>query len=367
MAFAQFRLTLRFRTTNCSLWGRRISKDLDRKRPKERKINMGLFSFAIAGGSLILIGAWESLSSSASLPLGLPKTLVTSSLPPHRTPRFSTVTLISTAFLSLLFIFDAFLSFIDAVGSKDKMGSTLQLQVIAVSALFFLFSFLGLLSNLSKSLSFPFLLLDLILFFGLIEEFLLYYFHLKDPKGIENRYYSLMLVPVSICIISTMIELKNPNSNVPRLARGLGLILQGTWFIQMGLSFFTGFIAHNCILHHKSRGNYTIKCNGHMDSHRGGAIAVLFFNCYLALLVALISGVYSVVGRMYMDVDDCRSYRPLGRDVQVVESRGKFTLDSDSEDGGIDEIKQEEGTVGVLRGVNGAIELAVNGHVGVHR
>ncbi|KAJ8429204.1 hypothetical protein Cgig2_032990 [Carnegiea gigantea] len=277
---------------------------------------MGLFSFAIAGGSLILIGAWESLSSSASLPLGLPKTLVTSSRPSQRTPRFSTVTLISTAFLSLLFIFDAFLSFIDAVGSKDKMGSALQLQ---------------------------------------------------DPKGIENRYYSVMLVPVSICIISTMTELKNPNSNVPRLARGLGLILQGTWFVQMGLSFFTGFIAHNCILHHKSRGNYTIKCNGHMDSHRGGAIAVLLFNCYLALLVALISGVYSVVGRMYMDVDDYRSYRPLGRDVQVVESRGKFTLDSDSEDAGIDEIKQEEGNVGVLRGVNGAIELAVNGHVGVHR
>uniref|UniRef100_A0A7C8ZJB6 Uncharacterized protein n=1 Tax=Opuntia streptacantha TaxID=393608 RepID=A0A7C8ZJB6_OPUST len=327
---------------------------------------MGLFSFAFAGASLILIGAWESLSSSPPPPM-LAENPITSSPPPHRTPRFSTVTLISTAFLSLLFIFDAFLSFTDALGSKDKVGSALQLQVIAVSALFFLFSFLGLLSNLSKSCPFPFLLLDLTLFFGFIEEFLLYYFHLKDPKGVENRYYSLMLVPISICIISTMIELKKPNSNMPRLARGLGLILQGTWFIQMGLSFFTGFIAHNCILHHKSRGNYTIKCNGHMDSHRGGAIAVLLFNCYLALLVALISGVYSVVGRMYMDVGDRRSYRPLGREVQGVEGRGKFTLDSDSEDGGIDEIKQEEGCVDVSRRVNGAIELAVNGHVGVHR
>lgn len=326
---------------------------------------MGLFSLAFAGGSLILIGGWESLSSSSS-----------SSPPPqsshHKTHRFSTVTLISTAFLSLLFITDSILSLLDAVKSNDRMGSSLQLQVISISALFFMFAFLGLLNNLSNSLSFPFVLLDLILFFAFVEEFLAYYLHLKDPEGVENRYFSLMLVPLLICIVSTVVELKNPNSDIPRLARGLGLILQGTWFIQMGLSFYTNFIAHNCAMHHKSRGNYTIKCNGHMDAHRGGAIGVLLFNCYLALLVALISGVYSLCGKRFVDVGDYSNYRPIGDDVQRVENKGgKFSLESDSDDGsGIDEVKQEEVSVDFSRRENGgAIELAVNGHGhgGVHQ
>lgn len=217
-------------------------------------------------------------------------------------------------------------------------------------------------NNLSKSVSFPYPLINLVLLFGFVEEFLLFYLHLKDINGIENRYFSLMLVPISICLFSTMIELKCPESNVPRLGRGVGLILQGTWFVQMGLSFYTDLIAHNCTLNLKSRGNYTIKCKGHMDSHRGGAIAVLLFNCHLALLVAVITGVYSVYGRKFVDVGEHRNYRPLER----VDNQSQFTLDSDSDGGGIDEIKQEEGGANGLRRGNGGIELAVNGF-GSHR
>ncbi|KAJ8439950.1 hypothetical protein Cgig2_013577 [Carnegiea gigantea] len=231
---------------------------------------MGLFSFTLTGGSLILIGAWESLSSSPfSPPSILPKTPTKSLTPTHKMLRFSMVTLISIAFLSLFFIFDAILSVMDAVRSQDKMGYTLQLQ--------------------------------------------------------------------------------------------------GTWFIQMGLSFFTSFIAHNCSLHHKSRGNYTIRCNGHKDSHRGGAIAVLLFNCYLALLVALISGVYSIVSKRYTDVDDYRNYKHLGGDAKGIENQARFTLDSNSDDGGNDDIKQEEGNIDVLKRENGTVELAMNGQGGVQR
>lgn len=167
-----------------------------------------------------------------------------------------------------------------------------------------------------------------------------------------------MLVPIAICVFCTIIELFSPDSGViPKLGRGLGLILQGTWFVQMGFSFFTDLIANNCDLYYKSRGNYTIKCKGHMDSHRGGAIAVLLFNCHLAFLVALICAVYSVFGRRL----NYSNYRPLGAEVQRRENQGRFTLDSDSDDGDIDEIKQENGGLG-FRTENGTVELSVNGH-----
>ncbi|XP_021720001.1 transmembrane protein 45B-like [Chenopodium quinoa] len=312
---------------------------------------MGLFSMAFAGGSFILLGAWESLSSSSQPP----------QQPPNNHRRFSTITLISAASLSLLFIINSLLSFFDAISSSDKIGSTLQLQVLAISSLFFMFSLLGLLNFFSKSLNFPFPLLNLILLFAFLEEFLLFHLHLKDSDGIENRYYDLMLVPIAICVFSTMIELVSPNSGIPKLGRGLGLILKGTWFVQIGFSFFSDLIANNCALHYKSRGNYTINCNGHMDTHRGGAIAVLLFNCHLAFLVTVICGVYSCFGRRFAAEGNYSSYRPLGVEVLRVENQGTFTLDSDSDDGGNDVVKQEDGSAG-LRRENGAVELGVNGH-----
>ncbi|KNA16964.1 hypothetical protein SOVF_084410 [Spinacia oleracea] len=304
---------------------------------------MGLFSMTFAGGSLILIGAWESLSSSSSPPP-----------PPNNHRRFSTITLISAASLSLLFIIDSLLSFFNATSSNDKVGSAVQLQVLAISSLFFMFSLLG-------SLNFPYPLLNLILLFAFLEEFLLFHLHLKDSDGIENRYYDLMLVPIAICAFSTMIELISPDSGTPKLGRGLGLILQGTWFVQMGFSFFTDLIANNCNLHIKSRGNYTINCKGHMDTHRGGAIAVLMFNCHLAFLVALFCGVFSVFGRRFVAQGDHLKYRPLGAELRRMENQGRFTLDSDSDDGVIDVVKQGDCSSG-LRGENGAVELGVNGH-----
>ncbi|GAB4854826.1 hypothetical protein Ancab_023409 [Ancistrocladus abbreviatus] len=337
---------------------------------------MGLFSLSFAGGSLLLIGAWESFISTSRNPIGAPspspinkitstnspRTILSSSIPAIRNPSFSTVTLISTTSLSLLLFFNSLLSLLDALNSNDKIGSTLQLQVLATAALLLMFSVLGLLNNLSKSVSFPYLLVDLIALFAFVEEFLLFYLQRKDPSGIENRYYDLMLIPVAMCVFSTLIELKSPQSNMPRLARGVGLILQGTWFVQMGLSFYTNLMAHNCTLYEKSRGNFTIKCKEHMDYHRGRAIAVLLFNCHLAFLVAVMVGVYSVVGKRFVYQGDYLQYRPLGAEMQTMDRQAQFSLASDDDDDGITELKEEENASRLKNGVS----QGVNGHNSGH-
>ncbi|GAB2276590.1 hypothetical protein Dimus_011306 [Dionaea muscipula] len=302
---------------------------------------MGLFTLSFAGGSLLLIGAWESLiatstaispptssssfsSWSSSHNKAIHKTTISESTPstsspPNPNPSFSTVTLISTASLSVLFFVDSLLSFLDALHSRDQIGSALQLQR-------------------------------------------------KDPDGIENRYYDLMLVPIAVCVFSTLIELKSPQSNMPRLARGIGLILQGTWFVQMGFSFYSDYIANNCSLRERSRGNYTVVCKGHMDSHRGMAIAVLLFNCHLAFLVAVIVGVYSIVGRRLGGHADYTRYRPLGAEMHPMDTQPRFTLESDDEEeeeeeDGIREIREEEA---MSRQENVILTLEVNGHGSHH-
>ncbi|KAK3010598.1 hypothetical protein RJ639_010774 [Escallonia herrerae] len=162
---------------------------------------------------------------------------------------------------------------------------------------------------------------------------MLFYIQKKDTIGIENRYFDLMLVPITVCVVSTVLELKTLRSDYARLGRGVGLILQGMWLIQMGFSFYSDLIVHGCYLSEKSRGNFTVKCKGHPEYHRGRAIATLQFNCHLALLVALLAAVYSIVCKKHgVSRGELTRYRPIGAEMQQLDGQAQFTLDSDDDD-----------------------------------
>ncbi|KAL3833382.1 hypothetical protein ACJIZ3_008118 [Penstemon smallii] len=302
---------------------------------------MGLFTYTIAGGALFLIGAWESLIS-ASEALAQTPSSQNINRPTQKTSSFSsTITFFSISILSFLFILNSLISLSDAVSSKDNIGFALQLEVITVAFLFLLYSLLGLLSNIMDSFRFPLVLLNLIYAFGFGEEFLLFYTQMKDPSGIENRYYALALIPVVICLFSTIFELKNQKSSYPRLGRGIGLVLQGMWTLQMGFSFYSNIIANGCDLHEKSRGNYTIRCKGHPEYHRGRAIATLQFNCHLALLVTLFIIVYSIFCKKNGISREVMRYKPLGDNGEMrLNDHSHFSLESDDEDDNGDGIKE---------------------------
>ncbi|XP_010463533.1 PREDICTED: uncharacterized protein LOC104744220 [Camelina sativa] len=313
---------------------------------------MGILSYAVAGGGFAVIGAWESLDSSNvdPNPSTDPSMAQISGSPPKSVGSSSSI---PVALLSSLFIANSIFTFFSSIGSHDRVGSMIQLQILAVAVLFLVYAILTYLVNNSKNavfVSLPSSITTLLLLFGFVEEFLMFYLQKKDVSGIENRYYDLMLVPIAICVFSTVFELKSDSKThrFARLGRGIGLILQGTWFLQMGISFFTGLISNNCSFHGKSRGNFTIKCEGHGDYHRAKAIATLQFNCHLALMVVLATALFSVVANKkgYLREDHSK-YKPLGAEM---ENLSTFTLDSDEED----EIR-EEGHVtkeAVLNGIS---------------
>ncbi|PRQ53782.1 hypothetical protein RchiOBHm_Chr2g0170271 [Rosa chinensis] len=317
---------------------------------------MGFFTFAAAGGGLILMGTLEAISSSTVDPS--PPSTHPQSKPQRTQFKSSFIYFLLASILSFLFILNSLVSFFDALNSNDRVGSAQQLQVLAIAALFFLYSITGLLVNFTNS-SFPSSLLNLIVLFGFVEEFMYFYLQRKDTAGIENRYFDLLLVPIFVCVFSTVLELHNPKSVFPKLARGVGLALQGLWFLQMGLSIYTHWMAHGCSLKEKSRGNYTVKCKGHPEYHRARAIATLQFNCHLALIVVLVVGLYSIVARKTGVVADFSSYKPLGAEMQhQIDSQGQFTLDSEDDS---DEEVREEGNV-VMNKAGGEVELGVNGN-----
>lgn len=243
------------------------------------------------------------------------------------------------------------------------MGFALQLEVIAIAFLFLLYSGLGILSNTKESFRFSPKLLNVICVFAFVEEFLLFYTQNKDPDGVENRYYDLILVPVAVCLLSTILELSSSKSMYPRLGRGIGLVLQGMWILQMGFSFFSNLIAHGCTLNERSRGNFTIRCKGHPEFHRGRAIATLQFNCHLALLVIVSVGLYSFFCKIYGIKREFMLYKPLGvgdgGEIQM-DNHAMFTLHSDDEDDE-DRIKEVK-SVEMQKAIVVAPDSPLNGH-----
>ncbi|CDP05586.1 unnamed protein product [Coffea canephora] len=186
---------------------------------------MGLFTYTIACGGFILIGAWESFVSSSeciqntplSPPLTSPRSISAinnSSTQTKKAPlSSSSVTCLSTSVLSFFFILNSLISISDALNSKDHVGFAFQLEVIAIALLFFLYSTLGLFAHVKISFQFPSAILNMLLLFAFGEEFLFFYVRRKDPGGVENRYYDLFLVPVGICLFCTILELESPKSN----------------------------------------------------------------------------------------------------------------------------------------------------------
>ncbi|KAL2528805.1 hypothetical protein Fot_21406 [Forsythia ovata] len=328
---------------------------------------MGLFTYTIAGGGFILIGAWESIISTSEILVQTPSSPPLTRQQNNKlaaettTPFSSSVTFGSIFVLAFLFIINSLISLSDALNTKDNTGFVLQLEVITISLLFLLYSLLGFFTHLKNSFRFPLIILNLIYLFAFGEEFLLFYMQKKDPSGIENRYYDLFLVPITICIFSTILELKNSKSIYARLGRGIGLVLQGMWILQMGFSFYSNLVAHGCDLHEKSRGNYTVKCKGHPEYHRGRAIATLQFNCHLALLVTLIVGIYSIICKKHGISREFMLYRPLGDggEMKQFDNQAQFTLDTDEDEEGneikeVRDVELQKATVAVpVSGVNG--------------
>ncbi|XP_020595002.1 uncharacterized protein LOC110035102 [Phalaenopsis equestris] len=274
----------------------------------------GFFSYSIGGVGFLIIAAIESLSVALPLPPSLP--------------------FIFSASLSILAVANSILT---SILSADPIGYPLPLSSLPVAAFFLLFA-LSSLFSLSNLCPLPNPMLHFLSLSAFIQEFLLFRLrNNKDPDGLENRYFDLLLVPIFICAAASFLAIARPRSPFPRLARAAGLALQGSWFLQMAFSLFTSLVAHGCVLRHRSRANFSVVCHGHADIHRSSAIATLQFNCHLAGLVTVAVGLYAFLAGKNGSGGGgggIGGYRPINRELHRLEhvSASHFTLDSDEDE-----------------------------------
>jgi len=72
-------------------------------------------------------------------------------------------------------------------------------------------------------------------------EALLFAFHTHDRQPMDVMIHTLLLYAVMLCAVMPLIELLHPHSALAALCRAYAVLLQGTWFWQIG------FLLHNPI------------------------------------------------------------------------------------------------------------------------
>ncbi|KAI5084984.1 hypothetical protein GOP47_0001153 [Adiantum capillus-veneris] len=251
------------------------------------------------------MGLWQAWISFAEKPSTLPssssapsRSLITNAGVSKPRPLFSSAQMVSIAALSFLHVVSGLVASHRDADLADSIGSAVPLERSCVALVFFLFSVVNLLRMNTSFLPLPHEILCLIGLFAFGQELLL--FHLQRPDaGLESRYYTLLLVPIGASILALVSSIVAPMSLLPPFALAGSLFLQGSWLIQMGLSFFTtAFISKGCLLHMRGDGDYVIKCDADsMALMRGKAVATLQFNCHLALLLILFIPLYSFLRR----------------------------------------------------------------------
>jgi len=195
-------------------------------------------------------------------------------------------------------------------GNLDHaLAASVNLQRMGVACVFLFYAVVALIVDNTRVLPIPPEIIKLLILFAFGQEFLLFYLQ-RDHVGLESQYHYLSLVPVGVCLGSTAAEIAYPKAVLPPLVRSMGLILQGTWFLQIAVSLFSPkWVSKGCALHEIGEGDYTVTCQG-MNLMRGQAIATLQFNCHLALLLVLLLPMYALMSKLY--TGSPQHYDPLG-------------------------------------------------------
>ncbi|XP_024530847.1 transmembrane protein 45B-like [Selaginella moellendorffii] len=106
-------------------------------------------------------------------------------------------------------------------------------------SMFLVYSLAAILKEKTRILPLPKEILRLLAVTAFGLEFFLFYLKEDDGSGVQGQYHRLLLVPIGVCLLSTLLRICYTRSELLRFIQSLGLILQGAWFFQMASSIFS--------------------------------------------------------------------------------------------------------------------------------
>ena len=171
-------------------------------------------------------------------------------------------------------------------GNLDHaVAASVNLQRMGVACVFLFYAVVALIVDNTRVLPIPPEIIKLLILFAFGQEFLLFYLQ-RDHVGLESQYHYLSLVPVGVCLGSTAAEIAYPKAVLPPLVRSMGLILQGTWFLQIAVSLFSPkWVSQGCALQEIGEGDYTVTCQGEMRGTISRRVKRFYISCLMTNLI----------------------------------------------------------------------------------
>ncbi|XP_002978614.2 transmembrane protein 45B [Selaginella moellendorffii] len=279
---------------------------------------MGWEGMAATGAGFLGIGLWRLVANSTPVDPGKQQ---------HRSIRHCDLQSLFVAFLASLHILGSFLASHRDWRRGYPVASAMALESSGTASMFLVYSLAAILKEKTRILPLPKEILRLLAVTAFGLEFFLFYLKEDDGSGVQGQYHRLLLVPIGVCLVSTLLRICYPRSELLRFIQNLGLILQGTWFFQMASSIFSSRgMSQGCWLDQNGEGDYAVHCKGMMALHRGKAIATLQFNLHLAMILAVVLPTYAFFHKAGGGGDSSQisRYQQLGSSDQPV--AGSFQL-----------------------------------------
>uniref|UniRef100_A0A0D3H151 Uncharacterized protein n=1 Tax=Oryza barthii TaxID=65489 RepID=A0A0D3H151_9ORYZ len=134
-----------------------------------------------------------------------------------------------------------------------------------------------------------------------------------DHAGVEGQYHLLLQGVVAVTLAATVLGVAAPRSFAVSLVRSASLVLQGVWFLAMGVMLWTpALLPKGCFLSRED-GHDVARCradDGGDALARAKALVNLEFSWYLSGTVVLVVALYLRLCRLYPEEP---RYMPLVR------------------------------------------------------
>ncbi|EFJ28666.1 hypothetical protein SELMODRAFT_411212 [Selaginella moellendorffii] len=144
-------------------------------------------------------------------------------------------------------------------------------------SMFLVYSLAAILKEKTRILPLPKEILRLLAVTAFGLEFFLFYLKEDDGSGVQGQYHRLLLVPIGVCLLSTLLRICYTRRSLVLPDGQLDLLVQGDV----------------CWLDRNGEGDYAVHCKGMMALHTGKAIMTLQFNLHLAMILAVVLPTYA--------------------------------------------------------------------------